>query len=129
MGLVINTPDNSLVVPGGSVRPRPSVDVGYAARPMPGLDERRMAVEPGAVLDDGVEFTHEYDFGTTTESSVRVVERDDHHCGLGVTADYGDAPVRLLARNEMPDVCSGVCSDEATAVCTAHTYDENGLPL
>lgn len=100
--------------------------VRYAAQPMGGLDERHMDVKLGAVLGDDAEFTHEYDFGTTTELSLCVVERDDHHCGFGVTADYGDMPVRLLARNEMPDIRCGVCDDEATVVCSAHTYDEEG---
>lgn len=98
----------------------------YATGPMAGRDERTMDVELGAVLHDDVEFTYEYDFGTTSELSLRVVERDDHHCGFSVTADYGDAPVRLLARNEMPDIRCGVCGDEATAVCSGHAYDEEG---
>lgn len=100
--------------------------VRYAVQPIGELDERYMDVELGVVLGDDAEFTHEYDFGATTELSLRVVERDDHHSGFGVTADYGDVPVRLLARNEMPDIRCGVCGDEATAICSAHTYDEEG---
>jgi len=68
------------------------------------LDELGMDFEVGAVLDEDREFTHEYDFGSTTELSLRVVEQDDHHCGFGVTADYGDMPVWLLARNDLPKI-------------------------
>jgi hypothetical protein len=90
------------------------------------LDQQDMDGEMAEVLNEGTEFTHEYDFGTTTELSLRVVERDDHHCGWGVTADYGDMPIRLLARNEMPDIRCGVCGDDATGVCTVHTYEREG---
>jgi hypothetical protein len=100
--------------------------VRYAAQPMGELDERNMNVTLSTMLDDGVEFTYKYDFGATTELSLRVVERDDHRCGFGVTANYGDMSVRLLARNEMPDIRCGVCGDEATAACSAHPYDEEG---
>jgi hypothetical protein len=100
--------------------------VSYAARPTSGLSEWDMDYEVGAILNEGAEFTHEYDFGSTTELSLRVIERDDHYCGFGVTADYGDMPVRLLARSDMPEIRCGVCDDEATVVCSTHTYDEEG---
>ena len=100
--------------------------VRYAARPSSGLDERDMSYEVGSVLDADSEFSYQYDFGSTTELSLRVVERDDHHCGFGVTADYGDMPVRLLARNDMPDIQCGVCGDAATSVCTTHRHDKEG---
>lgn len=101
-------------------------DMRYSVQPMEQFDERDMDVEVGAVLDEGREFSHQYDFGTTTELSLCVVERDDHHCGFGVTADYGDMPVRLLARNDMPDIRCGVCGDEATVVCSVHSHEQDG---
>lgn len=101
-------------------------DVRYAAQPTSGLDERDMESEVGAVLEEGMEFSHEYDFGSTTQLALRVVERDDHHSGFGVTADYGNMPVRLLARNDMPSIPCGACGDEATGICSAHTYEEDG---
>ena len=97
----------------------------FAARPTSGLNERDMDYQVGSVLDEDTEFTHEYDFGSTTELTLRVVERDDHHCGFGVTAEYGDMPVRLLARNDMPDIQCGVCGAEATGVCSRHRHAED----
>ena len=53
-----------------------------------------MDVALGEVLSPGIKFTHEYDFGTTTELSLRVVSERE--------GDLGGKSIRVLARNEAP---------------------------
>jgi hypothetical protein len=42
--------------------------------PIDELNERDIEVTLTQILDEGSEFTHEYDFGITTELDLRVVE-------------------------------------------------------
>ena len=57
----------------------------------------------------GLEFTYEYDFGSTTTLTGQV---------LGVRqGNLGRAAVRLLARNDAPEWRCGECSRPATVVC------------
>lgn len=81
-------------------------------------DEEGMDVRIGAVLAPGTKALHEYDFGTTTELAIRVV---------GEREAPAEAPVRLLARNVIPDFRCHVCQQEATQVCTECMWDANPL--
>jgi hypothetical protein len=66
------------------------------------------------VISVGDAFTHEYDFGTTTELKLRVVgERE----GL---AEKTKRKVRLLARNYAPDIRCLVCGESAECL---YVYD------
>jgi hypothetical protein len=73
----------------------------------PPWPERKMDVPVGKVLRPGLTFTHEYDFGSTTNLTLRVVgERE------------GKAPmetVRLLARNEPPQILCERCKKKQAA--------------
>jgi len=78
-------------------------------------DDLDMNYELGAVLAPGVQFFHEYDFGTTTHLTLKVVgER------MG-TMDEGEL-VRIMARNEPPDYRCAVCEKAATIVCVFCEY-------
>jgi hypothetical protein len=79
-----------------------------------------MDVPLADVLNVGTKFTHEYDFGSTTELRLRVVgERE------GVPLDDED-PVTLLARNDPPDIRCVVCGEPATQVCTSCNWQDQG---
>lgn len=73
-----------------------------------GPREKSMEQKLYKVLEAGMKFTHEYDYGSTTELKLRVV-------------DVGERPIRtsfvtLLARNEPPAwTCSG-CGKPATRI-------------
>jgi hypothetical protein len=75
----------------------------------PPWEERSMDVAVGKVLRPDLKFTYEYDFGSTTELALRVVgERE------------GQAPpprerVRLLARNEPPQILCESCEKKPAA--------------
>lgn len=79
-------------------------------------DERTMNVKVGEALASGMKFTHEYDFGSTTELTLKVTgEREG--C-------IGPAPLRLLARNDAPSWSCRVCGEPATQLHTEEMYDE-----
>ena len=73
------------------------------------FNEETMGVKLADVLSSNAKFFHEYDFGSTTELSLKVVSERK-----GSTA--GNAPA-ILARNEPPAVPCESCGGRATRVC------------
>jgi hypothetical protein len=66
-----------------------------------------MDVPVGKVLSPGMKFTHEYDFGSTTHLALRVVgERE---------GKASQQPVRLLGRNEPPQILCERCKKKPAA--------------
>jgi hypothetical protein len=101
----------------------------------PKTPPRSMNVTLGKVLRPGLQFSHEYDFGTTTHLTLRVVGERQGSLPRGET-------VRILARNEPPDYRCEVCGKPATIInvfedymllcddCVVEEgYDEGLLPL
>ena len=72
-------------------------------------NERSMNARVAEVLPERQRFRYEYDFGSTTELTLRVLGTR-----VGVT---GRSVVRLLARNEPPVRPCAVCKEPATVVC------------
>lgn len=86
-------------------------DLGFVPR-----SERGMDIPVGEVLRSGMEFHHEYDYGTTTELSLKVAS---------VWEGQADEPILVLARNKAPSIeCS--CGNEATKVCGVHAHFKRG---
>jgi hypothetical protein len=82
-------------------------------------DEQQMMGERlGKRLHPGVTLDYEYDFGSTTQLSLRVL--DEYSCSLP------KPKIRLLARNEPPDILCAQCGKPATQVCTEC---EGGTPM
>lgn len=84
-----------------------------------GLDENPMdKAKLAEVIKVGDEFSHEYDFGTTTELKLKVV------------AEVEKAPsqrkVEVLARNAAPDIRCDNCGGVATEICTECVDEEGG---
>jgi|Deesub1362B_J571_1020462.scaffolds.fasta_scaffold00281_4 hypothetical protein len=69
--------------------------------------ERGMYFKLGRVLNPRMEFYHIYDFGTSTELRLRVVSERTGKI---------DKKVRILARNEPPDIRCG-CGEKAKWIC------------
>ena len=63
----------------------------------------------GAVLQVGMRFAYEYDFGSTTRLYLKVLSARE--------ARKEDKPLRVLARNRAPTIPCEVCSKRATQVC------------
>ena len=73
-------------------------------------NERSMNVRISEALpEDARWFGYEYDFGSTTEISLRVVDRRQ--------GNIGRSPVRFLARNDPPIWPCAVCKKPAVVIC------------
>lgn len=69
-----------------------------------------MSRKAGDVLGEGVVLAHEYDFGSTTETTVKVVAARRGR-------PLGRHPVLLMARNEMPAMPCAECGAPGTRLC------------
>lgn len=78
-------------------------------------DDPDMGFELARVLAPGLEFFHEYDFGSTTHLTLRVVSERE-----GVVSE--DGGVQILARNEPPDLKCEMCDESATVICVYCDY-------
>ncbi|MEW5767219.1 MAG: hypothetical protein AB1797_06270 [bacterium] len=72
-------------------------------------DEGGLEVTLGEALSPGMKFYHEYDFGSTTELSLKVVSERE--------GQVSDESIRLMARNNPPLIMCGSCGKPATQVC------------
>jgi len=81
-------------------------------------DEQSMRVRLDKVFNPGFTCVHEYDFGTTTELSVRVLAEE--------AREAKGPPIQILARNTPPLIPCVVCGQPATQVCSQCIYDEQG---
>lgn len=80
------------------------------------LEDRSMGVSLEKVLKVGQKFRYEYDFGSTTELSLKVVgERE------GTLVDEED-DVHILARNIAPEIKCVRCGKPATRVGAGYDY-------
>lgn len=95
-------------------------------QPAGSRDQRSMDVPLTAVVHGGQEFTYEYDFGTTTELSLRVTELGPYesaHEPIDDDLGYDHDAVQLLARNRPPDIECEDCGASATVVCQRCLHD------
>jgi hypothetical protein len=76
-------------------------DDGWGTR-----SQRDMNIQLGRVLAPGIRFSHEYDFGSTTYLTLRVVSEDE-------AMVKPNAPIQVLARNEPPHYRCGRCGGPA----------------
>jgi hypothetical protein len=78
-------------------------------------EDRDMNVELGSILVPGIKFAHEYDFGSTTYLTLRVVSEYE----AVVESDY---PIQVLARNEPPVYRCERCDQPAVYVDVFDDY-------
>jgi len=81
----------------------------YSISPIGEDDERSMRVALGNVLGSGMKFYHEYDFGTTTELTLKVVSE--------LEGEAKSKSIQVLARNDPPTITCESCGKIATKVC------------
>lgn len=79
---------------------------------------RDMDIALSKVLFLKLKFNYEYDFGTPTELSLKVVAERD--------SKTGSLPIQILARNEPPQIKCDVCGKTATQVCRRCVMNDNG---
>ncbi len=82
-------------------------------------EERAMDVKVHTLFTPGLEIPYEYDFGTTTELVIKVV---DQRVGRPTT----DHPIVLMARNKFEPPTCMECDQPATNICNQCVYDHEG---
>lgn len=93
--------------------------IRYSSSPMTEYNEKGMGRKLEDILDPGIKFFYEYDFGTTTELALKVVSEGE--------AEVRGKAIQLLARNEPPSITCDNCGNIATHVCAECIYSEEGL--
>lgn len=89
----------------------------YASQPMD--EEMSMTARLSQLLEVGMKFSYEYDYGSPTALVLKVVARREQGLPKGV--------VQLLARNEAPQVSCQRCSVQpATQICTECAWNGDG---
>lgn len=78
--------------------------------------EHAMDVSVGRVFGTGLKMSHEYDFGSTTELAIEVV---DQRRGKPTTKH----PIALMARNEHRPPRCGICENPARFICLDCLHD------
>lgn len=81
----------------------------YCSSPDPDFEDKSMNVSIGSLVHPGLRFSHEYDFGSTTELSLLVLSEQKN--------DIGGNAVKLLARNNPPSMKCEFCGKQATEIC------------
>ena len=69
------------------------------------------------VFSPGMEFTHIYDFGTTSETTVKVVD-------VRVGKPLSKKPIYLMARNDIPEAICMECEKKAAWLCIECIYED-----
>lgn len=82
-------------------------------------EERDMKVALSEVLQPGIEFFHEYDFGSTTTLHLKVM--------AAYESPVKGKTIRMLARNDPPAITCAVCREPATQVCSVCVYEGRGF--
>ena len=75
-----------------------------------GTPTRSMKANLGSVLRPGLKFHYEYDFGTTTDLTLKVLSERE--------GKIKDRSIQILARNDQPPITCEVCGKPATRVCS-----------
>lgn len=93
-------------------------DRKYSVAPMAEFDDKSMNIKLDRVLEPGMKFFHEYDFGTTTDLMLKVVSEGE--------SELKDQSIQVLARNEPPAILCESCGKMATQVCTECLWSGEG---
>jgi len=82
----------------------------YSVKPMDDFNDETMDIKLNEVLKPGMKFFHEYDFGSTTHLKLKVVSEQE--------SQIKGKSVRVLARNDPPQLLCTSCGKMAAQVCT-----------
>ena len=85
-------------------------DKRYSVAPMADFDDESMKAGLDAVLSPGIKFYHEYDFGSTTYLTLKVVSQEQKQ--------IKGKDIAVLARNEPPSYPCMFCGKTAAHICT-----------
>ena len=80
--------------------------------------DRSMNIALEKVMAPGMKFEYIYDFGTSTELSIKVISARK---GLAQGKE-----VRIMARNDPPEINCDVCGKPATGICCVCSDEDTG---
>jgi hypothetical protein len=81
-------------------------------------EDKAMTVKLGQVFRPGLEMDYEYDFGSSTDLRLKVVDER--------TGRVPDQEIKLMARNDPPEILCDVCGKPATEICVMCLYEGEG---
>lgn len=81
-------------------------------------EDKNMNHKLSRVFSPGLEGSYEYDFGTTTDLKLKVVRER--------SGKKPPEPVKILARNDPPQIACQSCGKPATKVCSMCIYQGQG---
>lgn len=90
----------------------------YASNPDKSSGDKSMSIKLNAVLEERMQFLHEYDFGSTTTLKLKIVSI---HSGKKRRQKF-----EIVARNLAPEIKCSKCGKLATQVCCECIYEEEG---
>lgn len=90
----------------------------YSVAPMADFDDENMKIRLDEVLIPGMKFFHEYDFGTTTHLTLKLISQEQKQ--------IKGKSVRVLARNEPPAIPCVSCGKMATQLCSECHWSGEG---
>jgi len=79
-------------------------------------EERDMNVAVGRLFAPGMEIPYEYDFGTTSELTIKVVRERE--------GKWQGNPIKLMARNKLMDLECANCGKPAEFICNDCMWDQ-----
>jgi len=79
---------------------------------------KNMQVRLDKVLKPGQTYSYEYDFGSTTELTLKVISEQE--------MEAQKKAIQILARNNLPLVPCDVCGEPATTTCSQCVYEDKG---
>lgn len=82
-------------------------------------DEKSMNVQVQKIFTPGMNIPYEYDFGTTSELVINVLD-------VREGKPHTKRPIFLMARNQMPQIPCMVCGEQATLICLDCLYEVDG---
>ena len=83
-----------------------------------GREEVKKGKKLEYVLHPGMQLIHEYDFGSTTELTLKVISEFE--------STMKTDEVEILARNDPPQIKCSHCDNLATTICTECIYEDAG---
>ena len=93
-------------------------DKMYSVAPMADFDDESMEAGLDAVLSPGMKFYHEYDFGSTTQLTLKVISQEQKQ--------IKSRAIVILARNEPPSYPCMSCGKTAAHICTECMWEGEG---
>ncbi|MDF2648148.1 MAG: pRiA4b ORF-3-like protein [Paenibacillus sp.] len=96
-------------------------DNTYSVSPDKFMGDKSMNVKIDKVLEVGMSFRHDYDYGSTTTLKLKVVS-----ARKGIKRRGPDTKVQLMAENIAPVFQCSYCNNKAEHICCECVYEDEG---